>query len=94
MTKYTVVWAEEVETPFIDSWVKGDPQMRATLTEIANWVDNNLSHDPEVKGREALEPDTRVLTVPLSNSAARVAVTFQIISDDRLVRVVRMTFRG
>lgn len=58
MTKYTVVWAEEVETPFIDSWVKGDSQMRATLTEIANWVDSNLSHDPQLKGHDALEPNT------------------------------------
>jgi hypothetical protein len=94
MTKYTVVWAEAVEIPFIDSWVKGDSQVRAVLSDIANWVDSNLSRDPELKGRQALDPGTRVVVVPLVSSAARVSVTYEIIPADRLVRVIRMTFRG
>jgi hypothetical protein len=94
MTKYTVVWAEEVEGPFIDSWVKGDSQMRAALTEIANWVDSNLSLDPELKGREAFDPGARVVVVPLASSAARVSVIFETVPNDRLVRVIRMTFRS
>jgi hypothetical protein len=47
MTRYTVVWDPDVEVPFIGYWVAGDSQTRATLTEIANWVDANLAEDPD-----------------------------------------------
>ena len=41
MTRYTVLWDEDVEGPFIDAWVAGDSRVRAILTEAANWVDAN-----------------------------------------------------
>ncbi len=55
MTQYTVVWAKEVEEPFINYWIKGNSLTRVILTEIANRVDTNLSEDADLKGQ--LRPD-------------------------------------
>jgi hypothetical protein len=43
MIRYTVVWDADVEAPFIDAWLASDSLTRAMLTEIANWVDQNLA---------------------------------------------------
>jgi hypothetical protein len=76
MTRYTVVWDEDVEDPFINAWVAGDSQMRSTLTEIANWVDANLAADPDRKGQPSSDKSARVIVVPLANSSARVSVAY------------------
>ena len=59
MTRYTVVWDNDVEGPFIDAWIASDSQIRAILTEAANWVDVNLAEDPDRKRQ------------PLSDESAR-----------------------
>ena len=94
MTRYTVVWDEDVESPFVHAWVVGDAPTRAILTEIANYVDATLSEDPDKKGEPRPDLDARILAVPLSSSTARVSVTYHVLPDDRLVRVVRLVFRG
>jgi hypothetical protein len=94
MTRYTVVWDEQVESQFLRAWLRGDSNLRSILTGIANWVDEQLAVDPERKGLAVDEPDTRVLAVPISTSQAHVSVTFQILPEDRQVRVVRLLFRG
>jgi hypothetical protein len=43
MIRYTVVWDAEVEAAFIRAWVRSDSRIRAILSEIANWVDENLA---------------------------------------------------
>lgn len=93
MNRFTVVWAKEVEEPYLHYWINGDSQMRTALTEVATWVDSNLSNDPESKGRSGPEPTTRIVNVELASSPARVSVTYEIYPDDRLVRVVRLTFQ-
>lgn len=93
MIRFTVTWDEDIEDPFIEAWVAGDSQMRATLTEIANWVDTQLADDPASKGEETDEPYTRVLAVPLTQSPAHVSVAYQVIAADRIVHVIRLTFR-
>ena len=94
MVRYTVVWDLSVEAPFIEFWVAGDSQTRLQLTEIANWVDANLSEDPDKKGRLRLDLGARIIAVPLSKSSARVSATYEVWPEDRLVRVVRLTLRG
>ena len=93
MTRYTVTWDEDVEGPFIDAWVRGDDTMRRTLTEIADWVDSQLREDPVAKGEATDEPGTRIVVVMLSSSLARISVVYEVWPDDRLVRIVRLTFR-
>jgi len=90
MTRYTVVWDQDLLAHFTDAWTKSDSQTRDTLTQIANWVDRNLAIDPDSKGRPAPDGSARVVYVPVA--LARVTVRFQVSSDDREVRVVRMTF--
>jgi hypothetical protein len=94
MTRYTVVWDEGVEAAFASAWIAGDPTMRSTLTAIANWVDAHLAEDADVKGQSLQELSARVVAVPLSIAPARVEATFQVVPDDRLVRVTRLVFRS
>jgi hypothetical protein len=89
--RYTVVWDPDVESGFIELWTASDSQFRAVLTDIANWVDTNLSVDPDCKGQERSDLAARVLTIPMS--AVRASVVYQVISEDRVVRVVRLTVR-
>jgi hypothetical protein len=65
-------------------------QTRGLLTEIANWIDATLSVDPNLQGHEQSE-SVRILAIPLA--AVRVSVAFQVLSEDRQVRVVRLVFR-
>ncbi|MEX2170155.1 MAG: hypothetical protein WD851_12660 [Pirellulales bacterium] len=88
------MWDADVEAHFIGAWVSCDSQARAVLTDIANWVDRNLADDPNEKGRAIDDLAARILAVPVSASTARVSVTYQVLTDDRQVRVVRLTIRG
>jgi hypothetical protein len=92
MIRYTVVWNAEVEAAFIHAWVHSDSRVRAILTDIANWVDETLAQDAHVKGQPA-EEGARVLAVPASHSDANVSVTFEVATDDRQVRIIRLAFR-
>jgi hypothetical protein len=59
MTRYTVIWDEDVEGPFIEAWLAGDSRIRAILTEAANWVDANLGEDPDRKGQPVSDQSAR-----------------------------------
>jgi len=93
MTRYTVLWDSAVENQFIDAWCQGDRQVRAILTEAANWVDENLAESPNQKGQVRDDLSARVLAIPVSNSLARVSVTYQILEEDRQVRIIRFVFK-
>jgi hypothetical protein len=71
----------------------GDSVTRAIFTEIANWLDNELSQDAEQKGQLADDVPCRVIEVVLSTTTARVTATFEVRPDDRIVRVQRLAFR-
>lgn len=51
MMRYTIVWDYEVELSLAKAWVAGDSQMRAVLTEIADWIDTSLGKSAEHKGQ-------------------------------------------
>ena len=93
MTRYTVVWDENVESPFMHAWFASNSATRAILREIADWVDTNLARDPELLGSDQPDERTRVVAVPLTGSTAEVSVTFEVREQDRIVRVVRLTYR-
>jgi hypothetical protein len=94
MTRYTVEWDPEVESQFINDWIEGDPQTRAILTAIANWIDKSLAEDAESKGRAYPGSSGRVLSVPVVLPPAGIFVAFEVSPDDRKVRVVRIVIRG
>jgi hypothetical protein len=94
MTRYTVVWDEDVEVPFTNAWIESDSQTRAVLTEVANWIDGSLAESPDIKGRPGSESSTRIMNVPLFTSSAHISVTYQVWQDDRKVRVMRLVFRA
>lgn len=92
MTRYTVLWDPEVEAVFVDAWTRSGSGVREILTGAANWIDAQLAVDPEVKGRRSTDLDVHLLAVPLSTTAAQIAVAYQVQPEDRVVRVVRLTF--
>jgi hypothetical protein len=94
MIRYTVVWDPDVESQFISDWIDASSSVRAMLTEIANWMDTMLAEDPDRKGVVRDDLAARVLTVAAANSSARVAVTYRVFRDDRLVRIVRLVIHG
>ena len=90
MTRYTVIWDDDLLAYYVRSWTESDPQTRATLTEVANWVDRYLEFDVDTKGRPTIDGELQVTYVPVAHF--RVTVTFEVFPDDRQVRVLRMTF--
>jgi hypothetical protein len=93
MIRYTVVWDSKLESQFTDLWVASDSATRTFLTEIANWVDSNLSEDPDLKGEYRADLAVRILAIPVSVPTVRVFLTYKESVPDRLVRVVRITIR-
>jgi hypothetical protein len=94
MTRFTVVWDRQVESQFINDWIDGDSQTRSILTAIANWIDATLAEDPELKGRAYAGSWARILVVPLGPPSIRITVAYDVIPEDRQVRVIRLTIRG
>jgi hypothetical protein len=94
MTKYTIVWDTELERAVAHWWLVGDSSMRSILTAIADWVDAYLTEDADVKGRAVPMEAARTITVPTSIATAYVDVTFEVVPEDRLVRVKRFVFRS
>ena len=57
---------------------------------IVEWIDANMGIDPHNKGQVATE-SVRILAVPVSSS--RISIAFQILQEDRQVRILRLVFR-
>jgi hypothetical protein len=91
MASYTVIWDKALESNYIDMWTRSDSETRAILTRVANWVDNELTVDPDIKGEIRPEVGGRVLTVP--ESEAKVSVVYQVAPPDRKVYVTHLVFR-
>jgi hypothetical protein len=58
------------------------------LTEAADWVDRNLAVDPESKGLCRADLGVRILVVPTKEKV--LSVVYQVLPDDRQVRVLRL----
>jgi hypothetical protein len=93
MTRCTVVWDTEVEHALADAWILGDSNMRSTLTAVADWIDTFLAEDAEFKGQPLSGHSQRTIVLPVSITTARVEATYQVVADDRIVRLTRLTFR-
>ena len=93
MTRYTVVWDQDVEVPFINAWIAGDVHTRAILTYLGNWLDANLTDDPQRKGEARSETDARQIDISIPGTLTHVSAVYQVLADDRQVRVVRLIFR-
>jgi hypothetical protein len=94
MTRYTVVWDTELERAVTHWWLAGDSHVRSTLTAIADWVDTYLAVDADIKGQIMPEEAARTIAVPISITTVRVNVTFDVLPEDRLVRVKRLVFHS
>jgi len=90
MTRYTVIWYEQLLAHFTDAWNKSDSRTREALADVANWVDQFLALDPDKKGRPTPDQLAQVVYVPVPH--ARVTVTFHVLEEERQVRVLRITF--
>jgi hypothetical protein len=93
MTHYTVAWDKEVENTYLRAWLASRSQTRRVLTQVADWIDRELAQDPELKGQLLPDLSGRLIDVPLSKVDARMQATYVVSSADRIVRVIRLTFR-
>jgi hypothetical protein len=84
-------WDADLERDFIDTWIGSDSQVRALLTDVANWIDSAPSADPHLKGRGKLD-GMRVMALPISG--VRASVAYEVFPDDRVVRVMQLIFRS
>ena len=94
MTRFTVVWAADVQDSFANAWIASDSRTRRSLTDIAEWIDTNLADDADVKGQSIPDRAARTVDVPLRNSGARVSAVYQVLPNDRLVRVIQIIFQS
>jgi hypothetical protein len=92
LTRFTVPWDPEVEDIYITVWLAGDSETRRALTDIANWVDRGLAEDPDVQGQALPELTGRTIEIPIAESDANVRATYTVSRDDRVVRVIRLSF--
>jgi hypothetical protein len=87
--RFTVVWTLDVQNDYVDLWIKSGSHERARLTRIAETIDRELSVSPDTHGIALpSEPELRVWEP--SGFARTVRVAFEVLSDDRLVRVLRI----
>jgi hypothetical protein len=78
--KWTVVWLPEAQRDLADLWLAATD--RQTVRDAADWIDKALARDPDRTG--IIAADGRFLErVPL-------AVAFEILPDDCLVRVLQV----
>ena len=94
MTRYTVVWDDDAEAVLLSAWIAGNSTVRATLTSISDWIDANLANDANQKGAAVPAEMARAIDIPLRGTSASARVIFQVLSDDRLVRVIRIAVRS
>lgn len=88
--KLSVVWDQEVEARFILLWTDSTSDVRTVLTRVANRVDSMLGTDADLKGQ--LQADT-TRALGLNEDQFQVTVFYEVRVDDRLVRVLRLTFK-
>jgi hypothetical protein len=91
--RFTVVWAPDVQDDFIEQWLVSDSAGRQHLRNIANSIDRELALQPETRGTPLPSaPAVRVWRLPQFSPA--VSVTFEVLADDRTVRVLRIAVAG
>jgi hypothetical protein len=93
MASFTVVWDAELESSYIEAWLFSDSASRATLSEVANWLDRELGLDADLKGQPVRELPHRTIDVILTSTTAHVSAVYEVLAEDRLVRVQRLVFR-
>jgi hypothetical protein len=76
---YTVVWVPAAEQELAQLWM--DAAQRREVTQAAQEIDDRLRFAPADQG-ESRPHGRRILLVP------PLGATFEILSDDRLVRVL------
>ena len=77
--KYTVVWRQSAENELARLWA--DAENRCAVATAADLIDGALQFQPESAG-ESRSGAARILIV------APLVVTFDIVADDRLVRIL------
>ncbi|MCC7473887.1 MAG: hypothetical protein IT425_00705 [Pirellulales bacterium] len=93
MKRYTVTWDKDVEESFIENWMTAAPEVRKHLTEMADWVDENLAVAPNKLGHLRLDQVSRIAVVPISSEVAWASVTYRVSEEDCVVRVVCLLYR-
>lgn len=79
--KFTVVWSRGAEDELAEIWFA--VRDRSRIAEAAHEIDRRLRRDPVNEG-ESRDQGRRILLLP------PLGVTYEVLSDDRLVRVLHV----
>jgi len=78
---FTVVWAEWPTSYLAKLWINS-PTSRNAITAASHHIDMTLREDPDTVGRATLGSNVREYLYP------PLGVEFEVIEDDRIVRVL------
>ncbi|MDX1948582.1 MAG: hypothetical protein SFU86_24560 [Pirellulaceae bacterium] len=91
MIRFTVVWDAVVEAHFLQAWLESDAATRAILSEVATTIDRTLAVDAHTKGELQANPQVRGEVIQVAK--ASISVFYEVETEERIVRVVRLVFR-
>lgn len=89
--RFTVTWENEAHDDLLRRWVSMTPDERIHLSRCVNHIDSALRRNAHqngavLKGSEPL----RFYAAPVIPGQASIGVVYQVILDDRLVRVLEL----
>jgi len=88
--RFTVVWEPDAESDLTSSWLAASQELRELITAANAYFDRALSQNAHQKGTNIRGvPQSRLLVAPPVAGMPAISVAFEVIVDDRLVRVVQ-----
>jgi hypothetical protein len=101
--RFIVEWAAAVEADFVNAvtqaWLDKDQRKVDFLLQVAEWVEENLSEDPDEKGYRVkdleLDQELRLLPVEVESDKWLTAVGYTVESGPIVWKayITRLTFR-
>ena len=88
--RFTVVWEPDAESDLTSSWLAASQALRKQITAANAYFDQALSQNAHQKGTLIRGSfPARLLVAPLVAGMPAISIAFEVIVDDRLVRVVQ-----
>ncbi len=89
--RFTVTWEDEAQAELLERWLLLSSGERSHLTRCVNHIDAALRMNAHQKGAvlKGSEP-FRFYAAPVIPGHSPIGVVYQVILDDRLVRVVEL----
>lgn len=91
--RFTVVYTPDVQDGLTEYWLAADSAERRRITRVVDLIDRVLEMAPEQQG-DVAPPDTDSRVWEVRELPPPFRVSYQLRVEDRLVRVIGITFFG